>query len=569
MDYISSIEIVSWRHFHFNNSVSFKPGVNLLLGKNGSGKTSLLRMIQAAAMQDHYALSSEINVEYPEGSRLVSIVLNTANAPISVVAENRGGTGRWTVNDLRERLRFITSARSVNSGTRAANPFASHLNLETGNIGTGEAIDVAEEFNKAIIKELVDIVKKAMSGGTDFLKELQDSYQAGLIDFEKTLNIDPSKENAVTFIDHLQREVPINDLSSGEKEYLYFYAYLRRIANDVDKIILIDEPELHLHSSQIRKLCELISNLAIKNQIVIATHSGEVLQHFISTANLMLLSKSSFEHIDNSDQMRKILEETGLPIDPSVFTARWICAENEPSSTLSGNGPTTPEALAWIFGNDLSRRYWSFGSNRAVAAGYSSGVASAISSTTNIKVTAVLDGDQQVKNAASYVPTATEPTENLAYFPFWELENIFLKSDLLDVVIPTRDGIGGAEQFWAKVTERKDSLILSIKKTVLKNSMRQYSADRHVESEADVEAWKASVQQADTDLSPIDAVFESVVSNRDWKWIPGKEALPIALELSPGFWKEIRELHLSGKLKPVIDSDSETRSFIEKICALS
>jgi energy-coupling factor transporter ATP-binding protein EcfA2 len=366
--------------------------------------------------------------------------------------------------------------------------------------------------------------------------------------------------------------VSISDLSSGEKEYLYFYSYLRRIRADENKIILIDEPELHLHSSQIRKLCELIADLAVKNQVVIVTHSGEVLQHFISRANIILLSKGKVDRIQNADQMRKALEETGLPIDPSVFTAHWICAENEPTKPLTGGGPTTPEVLSWIFGNHLNKRYWSFGSSRASSKIYGEGIASASPGANKIHMTPLLDGDVLVKSPTDYFPaTIPAPTNDLAHFPFWEIENLFLSDSIINAVILANQGVGGVDRFWVSVVAKQSNLLLSIKKTIAKNSLRRFSLDKYIDTDpqADVERWKTEIQTSVTDLSSIDAKFRQVIESKNWRWLPGKEALALAIDLEPSFWLKVRNLHHNKQLKALLESDAAIKTFIDSVSALS
>ena len=564
--------VTRWKHIQLDKAVELEPGINLILGKNGSGKTSLIGMIEAAAVLQTQEFNPAIDIAIAEGTRMSSIEMREGTSNVVIGNDRRGNQGQWTANNLRERIRSIGSARSVTSGTNTRNPFAASLNLDTANITVGQTIDVAEEFNKSIIKELIDVIKEKMAEGTDFLEEIQKDYQNGLVDFDKTLKIDPSQENAVFFIDHLGREVPISNLSSGEKEYLYFYAYLRRIKMDENKIILIDEPELHLHSSQIRKLCELIAVLAAKNQVIIATHSGEVLQHFISRANIILLSKGVVNRIQDAEQMRKTLEETGLPIDPSVFTAHWICAENDPTASLHGGGPTTPEVLGWIFGNDLQKRYWSFGSNKATSKIYGEGIASALPAAHKIRVTPLLDGDVLIKAPADYFPTTiSAPANDLTHFPFWEIENVFLSDPILNAVIPATEDATGVDRFWTAIATNQASLLVYIKKTVAKNSLRRFSLDKYINAnpQVDIDTWKAEIQASTTDLSSIDAKFAEVVTTRNWRWLPGKEALALAIELEPGFWTKLRALQQSKELKTLLESDPGIKTFIERVSALS
>ena len=70
--------------------------------------------------------------------------------------------------------------------------------------------------------------------------------------------------------------LPFQDLSSGEKEVFFILSFFLR--NDIsDSIIIIDEPELHLHPEFARKLLQTMRAIKAKNQIWCATHSAELI----------------------------------------------------------------------------------------------------------------------------------------------------------------------------------------------------------------------------------------------------------------------------------------------------
>ncbi|MCL4198118.1 MAG: AAA family ATPase [Phycisphaerales bacterium] len=70
--------------------------------------------------------------------------------------------------------------------------------------------------------------------------------------------------------------VPFHDLSSGEKEVFFILSFFLR--NDVrDAVIVLDEPELHLHPELGRLLIRTMQEIRPGNQIWVATHSGEII----------------------------------------------------------------------------------------------------------------------------------------------------------------------------------------------------------------------------------------------------------------------------------------------------
>lgn len=70
--------------------------------------------------------------------------------------------------------------------------------------------------------------------------------------------------------------ITFNDLSSGEKEVFFILSFFIR-HNVENAIIVIDEPELHLHPELSRLLIRNIKSIKKGNQIWMATHNSEII----------------------------------------------------------------------------------------------------------------------------------------------------------------------------------------------------------------------------------------------------------------------------------------------------
>lgn len=70
--------------------------------------------------------------------------------------------------------------------------------------------------------------------------------------------------------------IPFSDLSSGEKEVFFISAFFLR--HDVTSaVIVIDEPELHLHPELARRLIRTMQSIKPNNQLWLATHNAEII----------------------------------------------------------------------------------------------------------------------------------------------------------------------------------------------------------------------------------------------------------------------------------------------------
>ncbi|MBU7028891.1 MAG: AAA family ATPase [Theionarchaea archaeon] len=67
------------------------------------------------------------------------------------------------------------------------------------------------------------------------------------------------------------KEFPIQFMGTGTLEVLYF---LTKLALAEDKLVLIEDPELHLHPQAQRVVKSFLAERSKRNQIILATHSG-------------------------------------------------------------------------------------------------------------------------------------------------------------------------------------------------------------------------------------------------------------------------------------------------------
>ncbi|MBU0683880.1 MAG: ATP-binding protein [Candidatus Omnitrophica bacterium] len=573
MFYINKIKLDWYGHLGFDKEMVFDSGVNLVIGKNGSGKTSLLIMIDGIARNTNRGLDPEALEKYKENDELTKVTCKESDNSDSMISSRRqGNAGAWQNHQvLDKRVRFITSDRKVHMASAATSPIPA-ITRDIAIPEPGAEIDISLEFTQAILKDLWEKVEE-VTKSQDIAKEILESYKEGLIDFDKDIMLDLKRsQNPIYFTDFRDREIQIENLSSGEKEYLYFYAFLRRVQNDRDKVILIDEPELHLHSSQLKKLCELISVIGEKNQVIIATHSGEILQSFIMS-NIILLDRGNVSNIKSSSDLKKALDNIGLPVDPSVFTARWICAENEPEVALGGsNAPTTPTVLEWVFGKSIKNRYWSFADNRRSAEAVVEGIKVASSDPVPIELHVILDGDKAVDSVEKYPPKESIETEKgLYYWPFWEIENLFLFPQLVDKIVGAKEGKSGFDQLWDKVIDQKEKLFKEIHKSIVKNQLRHYSVDRIIKGNPseDLTNWKKEIAGFNFDDKTLRTAFDKIIDDKNWQWIPGKEAMAFFLELKPNLWDEIKILVKNKELNALFLQKASIKEIIESIVSYS
>lgn len=137
--------------------------------------------------------------------------------------------------------------------------------------------------NKGVINELSQAIKKFQELSNIQLKlKLIDNWRP----FSNAF-FGADKENL--------HSVPLNQLGSGyEMIFSLIYSYYLSIKEKKNLIVLIDEPELHLHPKLQSEFIKLLLEFSQKSQIIISTHSPLFIKQAMSNSNVQIkiLTKS-------------------------------------------------------------------------------------------------------------------------------------------------------------------------------------------------------------------------------------------------------------------------------------
>lgn len=101
-------------------------------------------------------------------------------------------------------------------------------------------------------------------------------------DTDKTLEYDKREERLYFKLINSEKKVDLSLLSSGEKQLVIFFVFsLIEYRKKKSKVLLIDEPELSLHVEWQSELLPLIMSTRSNKQIIIATHSPDIIGDFV------------------------------------------------------------------------------------------------------------------------------------------------------------------------------------------------------------------------------------------------------------------------------------------------
>lgn len=187
------------------------------------------------------------------------------------------------------------------SATRTIDKITDHSKKYVNEKIKDKAIDtfaIKQNITEVIQKELID-VKNEINNDID-----EDQNQIGISNgknkFVSTFVFDGELSDCFRYEledDLLGFPLPLNYNGLGYNNLIYMRNLLKQKRNNDYNIILIEEPEAHLHPNMQYKLLSYIENLQeqknddikIKNQIFVTTHSSNITAT-LSTKNIIILS---------------------------------------------------------------------------------------------------------------------------------------------------------------------------------------------------------------------------------------------------------------------------------------
>jgi predicted ATPase len=297
-------------------SISFKP-LTVLVGANASGKSNILRALKrlkilmfnenlpnknqllewfwAGNEKNNDCLKFSLKSEYDSVSIEYSIQLQTEEPRLNSeqfqvnnihVISLKNGAGEIRDEDGNNKIIYSSDKLALKSaGAYGNKPVTSKFydflrdwkfynfipERIRGRVFIDEEMPSKLDNDGSALRQLL----------YNWHEEHKDSFKLVNNSLEKSLNFTLGilkEEEELGLEEGYEKPIPLTKASDGTLRLLAYYTLLNQ--EDLSLLVAIEEPERNLHPAALQEVASLIEELSQKTQVIITTHSSQLLDSF-------------------------------------------------------------------------------------------------------------------------------------------------------------------------------------------------------------------------------------------------------------------------------------------------
>lgn len=334
--YIKSLYINGFKKF-LNFNVEFNKNLNILVGENEAGKSTILEAIKLVIFQsykntDKSVLLNLFNIndviKYQENPSLETLPKILIELELDVDGSHPRSQDLFGQHNHKKKelfgLRFICEfSDELSDGRLGFNStipvdyyvlkwetFSGRSYVYQNNLLKTVSIDTSKNdtnssynyYNKQIFNNIFDSNER--NKNRHFFRESLNNIFSGdnslLIDDNRVFNINESKlilENLITIYDN---NIPLESKGSGMENIIKTEIALAK-AGETIELILLEEPENHLSHSNLRSMINRIKNHCEDSQIILTTHSNLITSR-LGLNNILWIGTTQSKSFNNLDK---------------------------------------------------------------------------------------------------------------------------------------------------------------------------------------------------------------------------------------------------------------------------
>ncbi len=379
--FIRELQIEGYKNAKENSKISFNKGLNVLVGENGTGKTTIIEALRLILKEDDYSnkiqeedfyksfsnpkdisnnisvklffdgLSDKEKLDYlswsdADNNTILNInITNKINNRGYYKKEIWGGLSKASIYEselldnieciylppLRDAETKLIEGRNSRLARLLKKLYKKEIEQNKKNNKEIAIVKATKEFNQKLIEKQDYKISQANEKISNKMQEIigntfgqSTNIQFSEIDFDKIIHSLRLMFFPTIGENNIEKFRNISENSLGYNNLLYMATILAEIelSNDDYKVILIEEPEAHLHPQlqiQFIKYVEKIVKNKQNLQVILTTHST-VLASSVSIENIIHVTEK-----DNRIEAVNIAD-IGLESEKINFINRWLDA---------------------------------------------------------------------------------------------------------------------------------------------------------------------------------------------------------------------------------------------------
>jgi predicted ATPase len=350
--WISEIKLNNFRSFA-NADINLSQGINLIVGSNNSGKSTLLRSIlwiqqgfglqntDLRILQETGTVTLKLNNAEPyflnffsaiESAFLLEFLLSK-NDVITTIKSIGNDTLRKTNNNYDSNNSYISNTEPHNCiypylSKRKVGDFSELINL-------GTASSVIGNFSY-LYSKIDRISNPQIPAYQQYTKACEE-----ILGFQIASTPSPNGKKAAYIVNNYEN-ISLASMGEGVSNLVGLIVDLCMAQN---KIFLIEEPENDVHPQALKKLLKLIIEKSEINQFIITTHSNIVTKYLGSQPESKLfqvtmefenrIPTSNVQEIPpKPEAKRKVLEDLGYDFFDVELWSAWLILEESSAERI-------------------------------------------------------------------------------------------------------------------------------------------------------------------------------------------------------------------------------------------
>jgi predicted ATPase len=379
--YIQQLDIKDIRSFK-NAKIEFSENINVIIGHNNSGKSTLLKCIQKLQNSQQNIQPYDIRKTTYRGFIAIELCVQSGSQIFYKYTHGSTSISTFSKEPLRVLFDIDTSSERHSFAKATNNTFIKKNNTDYEIITYDSGLSPVRVFDGLHNSE------DKNNHIYPFFSKRKMQFYSSSNDINATFSVDedlrnlPAKIKKLSngshpahdeFVQYCEKilgfkigDVPGDNnqtklgIYTTDKDIVYLESMGEGVANilgllailltEDNKVFLIEELENDIHPQSLKYLLELIANKSTNNQFIISTHSNIVLKYLASVENSKVfytsldivregrtkIPTSTVEEIENTPEKRlEILERLGYELyDFDLYSAYIILEESSAEQVI-------------------------------------------------------------------------------------------------------------------------------------------------------------------------------------------------------------------------------------------